>query len=299
MLAVECDVANEVYEITSTDGTTGGGGGNDCFRLDPHPLSLLSVSGLMGPGIPDLQGHVAYTARGQHLMLFDVYPYWDRSKGNILGSYTYVSDFILAGSGATAVATPTMDAGTTATPPGGRDPRCPANPPSDGDPCSPDLSPIECEYGGDAFGQCTTFAECALSYTDGAFRFRVAAPTACAPPNPQDCPASFALATSRAPQNPSPGSTCYYPEGVCGCVVPRAGVMLATMTPPCTWICRNGASGDSWLEPGCPWPRPLAGDPCATDLRCDYDGECSGEPSLGPGMICQQGHWLRINGMCS
>ncbi|HVW26781.1 MAG TPA: hypothetical protein VHC69_15540 [Polyangiaceae bacterium] len=295
VLLVDCDVAYELYEQSSA-GSSGSASGNDCRRLDPHPLSLLSLSGLMEPGITDLRDHVAYTARGDHLILSEVYAYSDGTPFDILGAYTYVSDFVRVGSAAATTPSSATDGGTTAT--AGRDPRCPATPPSNGDACSPEPSPIECEYGGDSFGNCTTLAECELSLTDRTFRFQLAPKSDCTPPNPKECPATFAAASAMAAQNPNgSGPTCYYAEGVCGCVVPRGGPILSG-AQSCNWTCRDGKN-DALLAPGCPWPRPLAGDPCTTGMECDYGGDCGGEPSLGPNMICQQGHWLDVNFVCN
>jgi hypothetical protein len=69
VLNVDCDGANELYTTQSAAGhvatTIPTSVGNLCRILDPQPLSLLSVSGVMGPGIQDLQDHVAYTAHGE------------------------------------------------------------------------------------------------------------------------------------------------------------------------------------------------------------------------------------------
>jgi hypothetical protein len=295
VLSVDCDVAYELYSQSAADGSSAAG--NYCRRLDPHPPSVLSVSGIMGPGITDLRDHVAYTARAQHLILIELYPYTDGTPFNIVGSYTYVSDFALVGGSASSAPASTTGSGPTAPTPPGRDPRCPAVPPSDGAPCSSDGSPIECEYGGDMFGRCTTLAECVLSLTEQTYQFRITPPGDCTPPNPKECPPTFAAAAAVAAQNPSGMSpTCNYAEGACGCVIRLGGPMLPG-AQPCKWMCRNGMS-DSWLDPGCPWPRPLAGDACTAGLHCDYAGACSGEPLLGPDMICQQGHWLQVSYEC-
>ena len=286
-LSVDCDVAYEVY-TQSSDGLMTSG--NNCRRLAPRPLGAASASGVMGPGITARQDQVAYTARGDHLTLVETYLYWDRKRISIIGSYTYVSDFVLVSNDAPGESTP-ADGGATAPTTEERDPRCPAAPPSDGDPCSPEPSPIECEYGGDAFGQCATFAECALSNTDRTFRFQVDAPGPCTPPNPKGCPATFAATASMPAPNPDgSGPTCHYAEGVCDCVA--SGGFMIPGKPSCHWMCRDAAGGDGSLDPGCPWPRPLAGDRCPVGLRCNYDGgDCATMPSLGPGMLCQNGYW--------
>jgi hypothetical protein len=308
VLNVDCDVANELYMQTAPGKmVTTIGAGNICWLLDPKALSVLSVSGVIGPGIPDLRDHVSYTARGAHLILIALYPYWDRARSSVVGSYVIVDDFVLASKGAADGATPALDGGNGAGPLAARDPRCPSKPPSDGDPCSPVPAPLECEYGGDAIRRCTTFAECALSFSDGTFHFKVDAPSDCTPANPAECPPTFAAARSLASERADAGAlepdaaahtgldaTCNYPEGVCGCVSPH-GIALAGTG--CTWMCRSGTA-DSWLASGCPWPRPLAGGRCTPWLECDYDAQCSGEPSLGPGMICENGYWAELGGLC-
>jgi hypothetical protein len=308
VLNVDCGVANELYAL-SADGqvVTTIGTGNGCWILDPQPISLLSASGLMGPGILNLQDHVSYTARGGQLTLIEVYPYWDRGRFNIVGSFVIEDHFVLETKGAPDATTPGLDGGNGAEPPETRDPRCPSSVPADGDPCSPVPAPLECEYGGDAFRRCTTFAECTLSFSDGTFHFKVDVPTDCTKENPAECPPIFAAARSLSSQPADAGAagpdaaapaavqaTCNYPEGVCGCVMSRGDFLAATA---CDWICRSGAR-DQWLASGCQWPRPLAGDRCTPGLECDYDAQCSGEPSLGPGMICENGYWAQLGGLC-
>jgi hypothetical protein len=133
---------------------------------------------------------------------------------------------------------------------------------------------------------------------EGSFQFHVDAPAECTSPNPDDCPATFAEAKSRADGNPDgEGPACTYPEGVCGCHVVRAVIIDGT-PQQCHWMCRSGEDGDAALDADCPWPRPLAGDPCAGAMECDYTAGCSGAPSLGPSMICQNGHWAQLGGLC-
>lgn len=282
---VDCDVANELY-LDASDMPSQIGAGNDCHRLVSRALDLLEVSGWMatsGPPLPDSRDQVSYTAKDGILTLISIVPY-ENPLGGILGSYTVVRDFVLLGAAKVSIPKRKLDTGEEERG-ASRDARCPRAAPSDGDPCTPDPAPLECEYGGDASGRCTTFAACVLD-VDGTFRFRLDDATPCTPPNPAQCPSTFAEAATLTTQTHLP--VCNYPEGVCGCS------LAAECCPDaCTWQCRAGSAVGS----GCPWPRPLAGDPCQTGLTCNYDVACHGETSLGPSMICQHGHWAETGGV--
>ena len=234
------------------------GAGNDCRRLVPRKLDVLEVSGWTGPGIPDSRDQVSYSANGSELTLIFLHAYRDHSR---------------------------QDLGI----------RCPATPPSTGDPCSPDPAPLECEYGGDSFHNCTTYAACVMDL-DGAFHFSVDPPGPCTPPNPPACPRTFLeartlaveLSTSdggAADAGAAPyGLKCQYAEGICGCTSPHFS--------RCTWSCRGGAElDDGGTDSDCPMPRPLAGDPCSPGQECSYARGCGDQTSLGPSMICQNGYW--------
>jgi hypothetical protein len=48
----------------------------------------------------------------------------------------------------------------------------------------------------------------------------------------------------------------------------------------------------------CPWPRSFAGDGCGDEgMQCTYDEPCHPAESLGPSLICQQGHWAQFGGI--
>jgi hypothetical protein len=299
VLHVDCDVMNELYRYVPNQGAAVQilGTGNDCRRLVARELSVLEASGWMGAGIPDSRDQVSYTAHETRLTLIFLHAYHDPSRHDlgIMGSYTVVSEFrLVSGEGLDASA-PTEDAGASYPIPTGRDPRCPANPPASGDPCSPDPAPLECEYGGDAFHRCTTYAACVMDLS-GAFHFSVDPPSACTPPNPPACPSSFAEASTLAARldadggsidagSPLDGIVCNYAEGVCGCGIPYRGAT-------CVWSCNSGRSlPDGGTDSRCPMPRPLAGDPCTPGLECAYDVGCGDTRSLGPSMICTAGYW--------
>jgi hypothetical protein len=227
--------------------------------------------------------------------LFFLLPYVNPAQGGvILGSYTTVAEFVRVtsdGAGAAKI----VDAGGGETAPimhTKRDPRCPATPPAPHDACSPDPAPLECEYGGDALRHCTTLATCAVDL-DGTSHFQVDPPVNCPPSNDQSCPASFTAAAAMAGDQRGPGTdgglscgACNYPEGVCGCEADDA----------CAWTCRTTASVlDERTGQPCPWPRPLAGDPCVSGSFCKYQALCDGETSFGPSMACQNGYWSQAN----
>jgi hypothetical protein len=305
VLHIDCDVANELYQEPP-----GIGGGNNCHRLVARALHLLEVTGWIadeGPPIPDSRDHVAYTAKGDHLTLIFLWPYWDYARGAVLGSYTSVDEYVRISAGEMDASIPTDEVDAekpTPAVPKGRDPRCPAKAPAMGDPCVPDLAPLECEYGGDAWKRCTTFAQCALD-RDEAFHFRIDPASPCTAPNAPECPATFSDATALAAQLGDAGApplatsdagagadglACNYSEGACGCM---SGPSLS-FPNRCFWTCRSGAALGA-VDGGtpCPWPRPLAGDPCAAGLECNYDVPCGAGDSLGPSMVCPNGYWAQ------
>jgi hypothetical protein len=265
------------------------------------------------PLYPELQSAVSYTAGSQSLRLIELFPY--RGRDGILGSYASLEEYVLVtGDGVDAAVATVTDAETLAAPTE-RDPRCPATPPAMGDPCSPDPAPLECEYGGDTLRSCTTFAECMLDVPSGNYHFHVDPPDDCTPPNPAECPESFAAAQALEGTTLSPapvpsdagayidtwsyGVTCKYAEGVCGCqptpTMTPAGLCSGPVT--CTWKCRAGAAVvDEATSTPCPWPRPLAGDPCQPGMQCDYLRRCGDRTSLGPSMTCQNGYWAQDEG---
>ncbi|MFI5306190.1 MAG: hypothetical protein ACHQ53_02495 [Polyangiales bacterium] len=232
------------------------------------------------PLYPELQGAVSYTAGAPSLRLIELFPYMGRD--GILGSYASLEEYVLVtGDGVDAAVATVTDAQPAAAPTE-RDPRCPAAPPGIGDPCSPDPAPLECEYGGDTLRYCTTFAECMLDIPSGNYHFHVNPLGDCTPPNPAECPESFAAAQALEGTKISPapapsdagayidtwsyGVTCSYAEGACGCQPSQTGLCSGPVT--CTWSCRAGAAVvDEATSTPCPWPRPLAGDPCQPGMQ--------------------------------
>ena len=311
ILGVHCDIAEELVRFT------GGGSGNNCHRLVPQSLTPLEAGHFSDaktgqPLYPELQDAVSYTAGHESLRLTELFPYMGRD--GILGSYASVEDYeLVTGDGADADVASVTDAGPPVAPTE-RDPRCPATPPATGDPCSPDPAPLECEYGGDASRNCTTLAVCVLDIGSGNYAFQLDPPGACTPPNPAECPESFAgaqalesttLSPAPAPSDAgayidtwSYGVSCNYIEGACGCEPMQTGLCSSPVT--CTWHCRAGAAiVDDATSTPCPWPRPLAGDPCQPGLHCDYLRRCGDRTSLGPSMSCQNGYWSQDDGIGS
>jgi hypothetical protein len=261
-----------------------------CGRLVPHDLSLQEL------GCENLGGFqnadTPYTASGDTLTLIVTVPYSDMRRELLLGFFTFVEEYSLLGT----------DGGPLVVPAGGprsdssspqpaqepRDPRCPATPPATGTQCDPRPAPLECEYGGDAFGRCTTFAACAMQ-SDASFAFVVEGGNdAICGPNPAQCPSSFASGTTEMSSGSAPACTnalvCAYAEGVCGC---------GTDSSASTWACRARDVGGA-----CPSRRPLAGDGCPSEgATCRYDEPCANDLSLGPSLICQNGYWEELGGL--
>ncbi|HLK41286.1 MAG TPA: hypothetical protein VKU41_31260 [Polyangiaceae bacterium] len=292
-LAVECDVYNEIYAFKSAGptGAAGLGGGvsaNTCNRLTASP---------------DAGDETSYTAVGDTLYLFTGEQYHDLARGTDLGTYEVVDEFVRLPASTPGPATP-CGASVAAVPertlaPGSRDPGCPPSAPAAGAPCSPQPPPLECEYGGDAEGRCTVFAQCARQ-PDGTFAFALDPASAC-PPNPMECPPTFAQGQAQAGSTlaapdagcPGPGISCAYPEGVCACLPGNAS---------CQWMCRASAdvarTGDGGSA--CPARRPLSGDACDQEgEECGYDELCQPRLSLGPTMACVHGNWEEVSSAAS
>jgi hypothetical protein len=289
VLTVSCDVFNVVY-VAMVDGTISEAGGNACGRLVPQALSLAEVSGLVDGG-DEWNDEFPYSATAETLTIITLYPY-DGPDG-VLGSYTIVQEYALVSSGLAEKTTDAAPPEASAPASQPRDPRCPASAPSRGDSCDPTPAPLECEYGGNAEGQCTTSAICTLQPTD-VFAFAVSTDTSCGA-NPATCPAAFgepfvpdaaSLDTDGGTPTDSPcgqsGLSCTYAEGACACL-PQfrdGGIELE-------WTCRARSS----VSP-CPSARPLAGDGCSDPNEiCAYTLLCAEQPSLGPSMTCLNGYW--------
>ena len=296
ILHVESGVVNQMSLYTTEFSS---GGGNDCSRLVPSALSLLDVARGCVPN------SVSYTMRGRALVLIVLspdYQYLSPCNGGkaVLGSYIRVDEFVPIGEAqASPPASASVDAGSPAVT-WGRDPRCPDSPPSSGDPCTPDPAPLECEYGGNASRSCTTLALCEMDQLDGSFHFQVTTQSPCTPPNPPDCPANFAAASALASTIVDAGTGgaldaagaglkpdlyCSYAEGECACVGLRGPGYS------CVWTCLGGAASEDGGTSPCPWPRPLAGDPCTPGLLCNYVVQCAPDYVGQSHMVCPSGHW--------
>jgi hypothetical protein len=194
---VSCDTISTLYDTSATGDAPPNG--SSCRKLVARSVSLAEVSFVPNPGggvqLIDMSQQVAsYTAHGDTLTVISLRPQIDLPLVSVVGSYTIVDRFVLvsknnadAGSGGA-----TIDASATVFAPGEPDPRCPPSPPTPGDPCDPKPVPLQCEYGGDAWGRCTTFAECSLVAVDGGgqFEFGASQGNDCAP-NQQACPRDY------------------------------------------------------------------------------------------------------------
>ncbi len=281
VLSVHCDIFNELYGDT---GAVVSASGNDCGRLVSHEPSLLDVSGLAPDGGDAWRDQYAYSATDRTLTVITLEPYWEYGAAAVAGSYTVVDEFALVSAGSLDASTGNgmpPDAGPV--PHEARDPRCPASAPAQGVACNPMPAPLVCEYGGDAYGRCTTTALCALT-GDGTFQFQESKEKYCGA-TPAACPAAFDAMDVDASAAPDGGNctdtqlSCNYAEGVCGCLTALSGP---------TWECRPRSD----VGPSCPTTRPLAGDGCSAEgQECDYNEPCAPPISLGPSMLCQNGYW--------
>ena len=177
VLAVHCDSSTKIF--SSKGAALAILGANTCGRLVPGTLSLQATSGL-DPDAGDMwEDEFAYSATSTTLTVISLQPFMTTRGGVVAGSYTVVDDFALVTSDAGAPPMPRVDGA----PPSGqaRDPRCPSKAPSLGDACNPMPAPLDCEYGGDAWGRCTTFALCALQ-PGGSFGFQTSTDTGSAHP---------------------------------------------------------------------------------------------------------------------
>jgi hypothetical protein len=293
MLTVSCDQYNEIFESETT--SNGSEIVTSCGRLIPTERPLGSI---VQSNDPSTDG-TPYTATADTLELIDVGAF--RSPPYVLGEFALVEQFTLVGS---APSPGPPDASTP--PPSGRDSRCPATAPANGASCDPTFGPLECEYGGDAQGRCTTLAACALTPPADAFAYVVTPSTYCVAANEPSCPVSLEAAMALpsfgvpfdgglSPRcNPDgglePTVACDYPGGACSCVFSNAAATAC--------YCLTGADvtqGNS----RCPMQRPLAGDGCTVEgAWCAYDPPCLGV-SLGPSMMCADGHWIQFQELLS
>jgi hypothetical protein len=303
MLHVSCDTYNMVYNGPNSTPDSGLarqiGFGNTCGRLVPQAIPLVALAGYDNAVDPwgDL---TPYSATSQTLTLIQLEPYRDYGFDLVEGSLTIVQELALVGSSApvvTATGGPACGPPPTSTAP--RDPRCPASPPAATQPCNPSPTPLECEYGGDVHGRCTTLLICAL-LPDGTFHFT-------SPPgsgssnssrpcgtNPPGCPSTYASAMADdvgADAGLCSGTAallCDYAEGVCGC---------GNGSSASGWTCAPRAPAGG----ACPsTERPLAGDRCTNEGQlCDYGSPCVSGTWAGPPMLCENGYWEVVSGLAN
>ena len=148
-----------------------------------------------------------------------------------------------------------------------------------------------CEYGGNAYGACTTIAVCGTGVISLGSWTVTPAPNRCGT-NAAACPATYGLGEGSA--CPLPG-TCDYPQGRCGCL----SCLSDAGTAGGYWHCR--AWDDPSVGASCPAERPLIGTACTVPegTVCFYDA-CCGGPSLGPSVQCTGGAWGEYaSGECS
>jgi hypothetical protein len=305
LINVKCDIFNEVLGEMTPNGSIAQWS-NACGRLVPHALSLVDVAGIFPDSSDPYGDEVAYSATNTTITLISLRPYLDLARLVVAGSYTVVDEFVLADTGVDA-SVPAAIPEASSPAPQARDPRCPVAAPSPGDACDPNPAPLGCEYGGDAWGRCTTFAICALQ-PDGSFVFATSEDHSCTA-NPGTCPGVFGKATegqdAEVPADAdiplgstctNNGISCSYSEGVCTCVpafTADSGVVLS-------WNCRarTDVSSADPTAAVCSAQRPLAGDGCHVEGQmCEYDSPCGPAPSLGPSMICLNGYWEYEDGI--
>jgi len=164
-------------------------------------------------------------------------------------------------------------------------------------PCLPEIDGgsagflSSCEYGGNAYGACTTIAVCGAGVISLGSWTVTPAPSGCGT-NAAECPATYGFGEGSA--CPLPG-TCDYPQGRCGCL----SCLSDAGTAGGYWHCR--AWDDPSVGASCPAERPLIGTACTVPegTVCFYDA-CCGGPSLGPSVQCTGGAWGEYaSGECS
>jgi len=293
MLRVDCSTVNELAQDPNPRQAR-----YECHSLTTRVPTMTEIIAA-GAGAPaggsGSATVAAYSAHGHNLTLIRYWPYRDDVRSLYLGSFASVEEYVFYSVHSVAPSPLPADAGI-AIAPSGRDPRCPPTPPASGDPCDPDPVPLECEYADDPWHRCTTFAACAAD-ANGTFQFRVDAPARCTATNPPECPPSLAAFETLASGANSCGSlngagdagtgavgdivSCFYSDGM--------GAWTHGNQCDYDWFSVTDlASGTS---PPCPWPRPLAGDPCPAGLKCRYTARVFSIARAGPDMFCQNGFW--------
>jgi hypothetical protein len=177
-----------------------------------------------------------------------------------------------------AIVNPLEDGGTDGGPTSDApSPYCPSTAPGQGGSCSHDG--VSCEYGSDPNINCNIVAICVGGSWNVSSMSNGECPT---PPNPSDCPATFASVPVGQHCGNLVGTTCSYQQGFCGCSVGSGGPYPADAAAVATWVCDAP-------EAGCPLPRPRLGTSCTQDaLQCDYS---SCELPTGASLVCKDGAW--------
>lgn len=160
-------------------------------------------------------------------------------------------------------------------------PPCPSSVPADGSACAAVTGFYACEYGGDAHGECTTYASCGMLVGASASTWQVIVPDATCGQRAASCPAAFGDNEGMTCQTSQ--ATCEYDQGMCACI----GCQSPGGPDSGYWHCR------AWTDvpAGCPVPRARIGTACSDEgLQCDYDKCCSG-PAIGVRMECTDGVW--------
>lgn len=192
-------------------------------------------------------------------------------------------------SGIDAVGGAGPSAGGVATPPP-EPPResadCPREEPLVGASCALEMT---CDYGNAADPACDELAVC----TQGLWK-RSAPSSDC-----RTCPDTFDGIAPGAPCTTSADRphVCSYYEGTCGCVPDAdggadassdAGGDAAAPDVSGHWACTRPADG-------CPARRPIAGNPCVTQMHCDYGSCLFGAPLA---FECTAAFWQRVDEAC-
>lgn len=143
---------------------------------------------------------------------------------------------------------------------------CPVDTPAQDSACPG--AGLACQYGTNFDVSCIQIAECTAS------GWNVTGPASDC--TPSVCPPSYLALTDGGLQACSPSlqvTDCWYPQGLCQC---SAG--LGGPAQPLGWYCVP-------IAPGCPYPTPAAGSPCANP------GQVCGGSCGGAGVACDGGAW--------
>ncbi len=168
---------------------------------------------------------------------------------------------------------------------------CPESPPIPGVGCD-EVAGLQCEYGGDAYGNCPREIDCDQPHFGSAYVW-IDRPAPSCTPLPAGCPATKAevVEGSSCTVDIDTYDSCEYPEAACACVACRAPGGDAVGI----WKCRAWSD----IHPDCPVkPRAHLGAACSIPgLRCDYNrcwNEWHSDVSLsGPiaNLECSGGAW--------